>query len=146
MSNSNNMSVVEKLTQHIKDTGLSTLMDGDEDAINELSKQAIHEALFKERTISKGYGSYETKQSKLVEVATEKLEKLLDEMATNIVKQLMEDPVNREIVMGELVRLLPLALVKAMQGSLYSHTLNEMNNYMGDTKIKVGVLSSRMGL
>ena len=146
MSNSNNMSVVEKLTQHIKDTGLSTLMDGDEDAINELSKQAIHEALFKERTINMGYGRSETKQSKLVEVATEKLEKYLDEMATNIVKQLMEDPVNREIVMAELVRLLPLALVKALQGGLYTHTLNEMNNYMGDTKIKVNLLSSRMGL
>jgi hypothetical protein len=48
-SNSSQMSVSEKLVQHIKGSPLAALLDGDEDAMNNLAKDAIQKALYEKQ-------------------------------------------------------------------------------------------------
>lgn len=86
-SNSEQMTLEERVVQTLKDDTLMKLV-GDEDAIAELVKRALYEALYQPKRIPKGYGGYEQRDSVVVaaarNAATEACAKAVPELVASM--------------------------------------------------------------
>lgn len=92
MTNSAKMSLEERLVQHIKDVGLGALID-DEDAITELTRRAVDQALFQPIRVTDRYGrTEETKDSLVVEAARGIARAALDKLVAEEVERVKADP------------------------------------------------------
>ena len=83
-SNSANMTFEEKVVQHIKEQSISVLMD-DEQALTDLTRRAVNEALFKDRADSNGYNR---KEAPVHEYAREIAKRLFEKMIEKEVKKM----------------------------------------------------------
>lgn len=112
--NSKNMTLEERLVQHIKGTALMTLV-GDEDALTELTKRAVHEALFASRRVqsSNGYSTYDDK-SPAVKMAEEVVAKAYERIVEAEVVAMMADPKVRETLQRAIVMMVPNIMEKIL--------------------------------
>lgn len=101
MSNTIGMSLEERIVQKLKDDTLMQLI-GDEDAITDLVKRALHLALFAERKDYRG----NTEPSPVTQVAKEAAQKL----AARMVDQALEDETIRKKLFEAIVAALPTAI------------------------------------
>lgn len=115
MTNSAKMTLEERLVQKIKGDTLASLI-GDEDAILELTKRAIQEALFQPQRTPKQYGGYTEMDSIAVAAARAAANRACDKIATETVTKLMSDQAVRAA--------LDAAFAKMMPGAIY-HWLNQ---------------------
>lgn len=120
MSNSNSakMTVEEKVVQSIKTTGLATLLD-DEDAIGELVKRALHQALF-ERVVIKNdyYGKPELHKEPIsIEIAREVATEFTKKIIREEMKRIENDPELRNKISSALMQCMPAIL------SQYAHNV-----------------------
>lgn len=99
--NAPKMTLEEKIVQTLKDEKLYALL-GDEDAITELVKRAIHEALYQPQRVPKSYGGWDQKDSIVVETArtiaasgaAQIMKVLVDEILANqSIKKLLNDAI-----------------------------------------------------
>lgn len=108
-SNSKNMTLEDKLVQNIKETQLGALI-GDEDALAELTKRAVDEALFKTTYKKEGSGFHEkivTVPPLVVQVAREQAEKVTKTFLDQQFKEIMENPETMKAINDAIVTLLP---------------------------------------
>lgn len=89
-SNSNKMSLEDKLVERIKTTELFALV-GDEDALRKLTERAITEALFQPRRFKSGY-STEERDSPLVAATREAAEKAANHVMSHVIDELCKNP------------------------------------------------------
>lgn len=105
-ANSPQMTLEEKIVQKIKESALGSLV-GDEDALTELTKRGIHEALFQPIRMQKQYGGWEDKDSPVVAAAR----KIADEAVKKIVEaeivRLMRDVKVQKAVMDAMIAVVP---------------------------------------
>ena len=131
-SNSNNMTLEDKIVQTIKDTHLFALIQ-DEDAIAKLVHRAIEEALFKPRPDKvDAYGRVlETFETPIVVAAREVAQKGVDKIAADILSNILENDDVRKTIFKAMVNLLPGALnallQKQIQATIQNETI-EVNN------------------
>lgn len=109
MSNSAAMTLEEKLVQHIKTIGLGALID-DEDAIAELTKRAIDQALLQPQRIRKEYGGYEERDSLVVAAARVIASKAIEGLTAELVKHLSLNRQVQQAVLDAVVAALPAAI------------------------------------
>jgi hypothetical protein len=114
-SNAPAMTLEQRIVQNLKDDTLMKLV-GDEDAMTELVKRAVHEALFKSRTVRDG--SYSTKEvdTPVVEAARATAARL----AQAAVDEVLSSPENRRRVLDAIVDLLPAAITGYLSGAVGS--------------------------
>jgi hypothetical protein len=108
------MTLEERLVQHIKDTGLGVLIN-DEDAITELTRRAVHEALIQPRRVPRQFGGYEEKTSPLVDAARDIAQETVKRIMEAEIKRLMEDPETMKLVRSALAEAFPHAIQTAAQ-------------------------------
>lgn len=91
-TNAQKMTLEEKLVQHIKEVGLGALIQ-DEDAITELTRRAVTEALIQPRKLPNpnGYG-YKEDDSPVVEAARAIAKQAVERVLEKEIVKLMEDP------------------------------------------------------
>lgn len=110
MSNADKMSLEEKLVQHIKTTSLMLLVD-DEDAITELTRRALSEAIIQPRRVStNSYGGYSEKDSPVIEAAREVATAALKKLMQDEVDKILADPTSVETLRKAMQLLLPKIL------------------------------------
>lgn len=112
MSNEVKMTLEERIVQQIKSDTVMSLV-GDEDAITELVKRAIQEALFQPRRVPNSY-SRESVDSPVVATARDVAVKVATKTAESMVKAILEDKATKEALIDGLLKNLPLALAKMM--------------------------------
>lgn len=94
-TNSSKMSLEERLVQHIKTTGLNVLVD-DEDAITELTRRAIQQALFAPRGTTTSWNGGREVQTLVVEAAKEIAQAALKKVMQEEVDALLAKPETRK--------------------------------------------------
>lgn len=114
-TNSKNMTLEERIVQNIKDEKLFALI-GDEDAITELTRRALREALFQNRRERTGEYSWNDKErdSPVVEAAREQATIVAKEVA----RELLTDPEVRQKINEALSQLLPVVLMDIMRSGI----------------------------
>lgn len=122
--NSKNMTLEEKLVQNIKETTLGSLI-GDEDAITELTKRALTEALFANRIRKGSYGDQISEPSPVITAAQELATKVLEAVFEEEYKKLFDDPEIRSAIQNAIVSLLP-SILSGQVGAIIHH-LNKTN-------------------
>ena len=130
MSNSEKMTLEEKIVQHIKTMGLSTLID-DEDAITNLAKRAVSEALFQPVRINAGYGRMEERDSIAVSAARDIAKQATDTIAKTLIDQIANDPAIREAMLKTIIQCIPAAITNVLQDGIRAvintHSLDSIN-------------------
>ncbi len=118
--NERKMTLEEKLVQKIKGDSLMSLI-GDEDAILELVKRAITEALYQPRRTMKQYGGYDEIDSPLVEATRKLAESACKIIAERIIKEIMSDKTIREEINKAIGVMLPAVIRGYLDMGLKSH-------------------------
>ena len=122
-NNASQMTLEERITQRIKDDTLMAVV-GDEDAINELVKRALDEALFQPRRIdTKSYRGYEERDSPVIAAAREAAGKVGERIAEKMVEHLMADEEVRKAMLDHMVACVPSLLASGMMGMFDSARL-----------------------
>lgn len=115
-SNSEKMTLEEKLVQQIKTTTLAGLID-DEDAIASLVKKAIHEALFQSRIIYTGkYGESKKIDSPVVEAARDVVKQATSKIIEELIVDLLQKDEFKTIVRDMFADMLPLVMKEYITG------------------------------
>ena len=120
VSNSQKMSLEERLVQHIKETQLGALAD-DEAALTELTKRALHEALFKGQRVNDGteyHPRWNEKDSLVVQTARELAKTYLEKVAQEIIDDMMKDEKTREAIRQAAMCILPSVIQNGLQNTL----------------------------
>ena len=130
-SNSQNMTLEEKIVEQIKRYGLHELLD-DEDAIAELAKRAVKEALIQPRRIAAEgyYGRYEEKDSPIVEAAR----KMAEQIAVSASAELAADAEFQKLLREAMAAALPNAIGNSLSGLVM--TLQQQTALMAMDKIR----------
>jgi hypothetical protein len=98
-ANSPKMTLEARLVQHMKTVGLGALID-DEDAITELAKRAVQEALFQPtRTLDGGgWGRTVESDSPVVAAAREVAKAAMEKLVSGEIERMMADPKAKEAI------------------------------------------------
>jgi len=127
-SNSAQMSLEEKLVQHIKTTSFMLLID-DEDAITELTRRALTEALVQKRRVStNSYGGYTEHDSPVVEAARNVATKALEKLMQDEIDKLLATPDTLIQLRKAMMMMLPKILeekIGAVYQGIVQHSSNE---------------------
>lgn len=108
-SNAATMSLEEKLVQHIKSDSLLSLV-GDEDAILELTRRAIREALFQPIRVPRQYGGVDEKESLVVTTARSVAKQAVERVVDEEIAALTERPEVRAAVREALAATMPVVI------------------------------------
>lgn len=120
-SNSAQMTFEEKVVQHIKEQSISVLMD-DEQALTDLTRRAVNEALFKDRPD----GSYSRKEAPVHEFAREIAKRLFEKMIDKEVKRMEKDPEVMAIMRQSIALMMPEVL-KTGAHNLFGSIIQQSN-------------------
>lgn len=114
MSNEGKMTLEERIVQTLKDDHLMKLV-GDEDAITDLVRRAVTEALYKPRFVPNpnGYGQQERRDSVSVAAARDVAEAAAKTLATEFTTELLGDPEFRDRVKRGILNAIPNTLLNA---------------------------------
>ncbi len=113
MSNEAKMTLEEKMVQTLKSDHLMNLV-GDEDAITELVKRAISEALYQPQRMPRSYGGgYDQKDSLVVELSRDVARKAAESVSKEITNQLIEDEKFRATVKEAMLSCIPNIMMNA---------------------------------
>jgi hypothetical protein len=142
-SNSQTMTVEERLVQKLKGEALLSLIE-DEDALTELARRAVNEALFKDRLVERGgYGQSDRYSSPAVEAARAVAEKAADAIMQKEVKRLSDDPEFIKRVREAFALALPTIIdriatsgIHAMLSSAQVSTINEIQGMVRNGMIR----------
>lgn len=115
--NSKTMTLEERLVQHIKGTGLSALIE-DEDAITELTRRAVQQALFQERTVPDGNWHTKRIDSPVVAASRELAAAAISKIVDEEIERIKSDPALIGAVREAIGLLLP-EIVKNKISMLY---------------------------
>lgn len=115
MSNERKMTLEERIVQNIKSDTLMTLV-GDEDAILELTRRAVSEALYQPKRVPKSYGGWEEKDSPVIDAARDVAKKAIEKIADAEIERLASDPV----VIQQVRECLAAAFPGAMESRMYA--------------------------
>lgn len=113
MSNEAKMTLEEKLVQTIKSDSLMALV-GDEDAITDLVKRAIHEALYQPTRIPKSYGGFDEADSPVVEATRDITKRAVESCINDLVAELSQDDDFKTSIREAMVMILPSTLHTAI--------------------------------
>lgn len=91
MLNEAKMTLEEKIVQRLKNDTLMAVI-GDEDALLELTKRAIQEALFQPQKRDSGYGRTENIDSIVVAAARKVAQKAIEKVTDQCTEELMANP------------------------------------------------------
>lgn len=135
MSNEAKMTLEEKMVQTLKSNHLMKLV-GDEDAITELVKRAINEALYQPRRIPQSYGRYDEKDSLVVELSRDVAREAAVAVSKEITDQLIEDEKFRATVKKAMMSCIPDIMMNAFDYNIKDlarqaavETANEIGGY-----------------
>lgn len=137
-SNSKQMTFEEKVVQHIKEQSIAVLLD-DEEALTDLTRRAVHEALFKDRSTTNGYST--TKQEALIFEYSRKIaERALNKLVEQEVEKLVGNPEVLASLRSALILMLPKVAEQAMSG--FYNRLTEESAREGLEKLKqIGIIN-----
>lgn len=110
-SNSIKRTLEERITEKIRDESLLAIL-GDEDAITEMVRRSVHEALFSE--IPAQSRNEKPRPSPLVATAGELAKKLCDSHLTPMFDKMLEDPEIKQVIVNTMIRLLPEVIYNSM--------------------------------
>lgn len=109
-SNAKAMTLEERLVQHIKETGLGVLIT-DEDAITELTRRAVREALLQPKREQDRYGNYsQQKDSPVVEAARVIAKTAIEKVTAAEVERIVADPETMAAIRTAIIAHLPLVM------------------------------------
>lgn len=117
MSNEKQMTLEEKLVQHIKDDKLIMLL-GDEDAITELTKRAVTAALFADRKDPNDRSIYNSRM--IPSPAVEAAKDVADKLAKAAVDAIVSDDEIRKKFREAVADALPAAIANHLSGAISS--------------------------
>lgn len=118
-TNAPKMSLEEKLVQTLKDEKLYALL-GDEDALTELVKRAIHEALYQPTRIKKEYGGWEDRDSLVVATAKEIGKKVAESLVSTMAQEALADPEIKKAVNNAIAVCMPGAISGSLSSAVCS--------------------------
>lgn len=111
MSNSENMTLAERLAQKIKASPLGELLD--EDDLGEICKRAIEEAFFKPREERDRYNSVTRLEPRILAEARTASKEAMAPIFTAAAKDLAENPAFRELLAQAAIGLIPDMMMNA---------------------------------
>lgn len=114
MTNEAKMTLEERIVQSLKNDSLMKLV-ADEDAVTELVKRAIQEALYQPRRVEQGYGRFEQKDSIVVAAARDMAEKVVRAHIDTMMTALMADKDFRKTVEDQMLRAIPGVMMMKFQ-------------------------------
>lgn len=134
MSNEKAMSLEERIVQRLKSDTLFSLV-GDEDAITELTRRAIREALFKDREVvgARGYGT-DKHPAPAVAAAFEVAKKAAESILADEVARLKADPTFAKMVRDALAD----SILKALDYTGGALVSNIVGQAIGATRSQIG--------
>lgn len=119
-NNSQKMTLEEKLVQHIKEVGLGALIT-DEDAITELTRKAVEQALFQPRRVPNGSYHYIDKDAPVVEAARQVADGALAKIFDERIQALFDDPKSKDALDKAIAGAFPKILMKTLQDGLHNY-------------------------
>ncbi len=125
-SNSPNMTLEEKVVQHIKSTSLMLLVN-DEDALTDLARRAVKEALYQPRTVNDGSYHTKTVDSPAVECAREVATAAYKKIMQDEVDKMMADPETIKTLRSAMMLMLPRVLEETIRGVYQSLVVDSSN-------------------
>ena len=117
--NERKMTLEEKLVQKIKTDSLMSLV-GDEDALLELTKRALNEALYQPRHEKVGYSTH-TRDSPVVAASRKAADMACTVIADRIIKEIMSDKTVREEINKAIGVMLPSVIRGWLETGLSTH-------------------------
>lgn len=111
MTNEAKMTLEERIVQSLKNDSLMKLV-ADEDAVTELVKRAIQEALYQPRRVEQSYGRFEQKDSIVVAAARDMAEKAVRAHIDTMMATLMADKNFRKTVEDQMLRAIPGVMMR----------------------------------
>jgi len=140
-TNSPKMTLEEKLVQNLKEEKLYALL-GDEDALLELVRRALHEALFQPTRIPRQYGGWDDKDSVVVaaarQMAKDGCAKLVDEM----IAQILADPHIKTVIKEAIAVAMPEAIGHRIVNHLA--TFGELTVSEAYARVEAAIRDKRM--
>ncbi|HXJ61857.1 MAG TPA: hypothetical protein VNU68_34900 [Verrucomicrobiae bacterium] len=113
-TNSATMSLEERIVQRLKDDTLMSLI-GDEDAMTELVRRAVKQALFDRRQIKEGYHTRE-----IASPAVAAAESTAVAMCKTVMGELLADPKVKQTIRDAILDVLPQAMLTFLGNSMSS--------------------------
>ncbi len=117
--NERKMTLEEKLVQKIKGDSLMSLI-GDEDAMLELTKRALHEALYQPRQVKSGYSTH-AEDSPVVAASRKAAEEACKVIAEQIIKEIMSNEPMRKGINKAIGAMLPAVILNCLERGLTNH-------------------------
>ncbi len=124
--NSSKMSLEEKLVQIIKTNHLSSLID-DEDAMTDLVRRAVSEALFKEVVVRDEYNRKTTSESLVVQAARTHAEALVKKVTIELFDNDESHKLIRNLVIDMLPRAIEVYFSNSMSSLMQSFVANSIS-------------------
>lgn len=139
-SNSEKMTVAERLAQRIKESELGALLD--EDSVTEIAQQAIREAFFKDRPGTDRYSNARIPPL-IVELATQTFKEQITKAIAPVVEALAKDEAFNMLIRESIIKTIPEAAERvathissnAMSNS-YGAIMTRLQQTIGD---KLGI-------
>lgn len=138
MSNAAKMTLEEKLVQHIKDVGLGALID-DEDAITELTRKAVQQALITPRKERVNDWSSRDVPAPAVQAAEAIAKRAIEKIVDEEVERLKADPGTMKAVREAMALMWPKVIHDKMNG-FYDYAIQNAAIEAGNTLRNAGVI------
>ena len=117
MSNSEKMTLEERVVQKIKSDTLMALV-GDEDAILELAKRAVREALYQPQRKARSYGGWDESDSVVVEAARDVAKQVSEKVTTTLVEELLSDKEFKKKLTETIAQVFPSIISSTLERQL----------------------------
>lgn len=146
MSNSPQMSLEERLVQKLKDETFMSLI-GDEDAITELVKRALKEALCQPIRVERQYGGYDLRDSIVVTAARAVANDLVRKHMETVLTDLSKDEGFNKMLHEAIAAALPYAITNRLTDLITQATQQEQSRTISVVQeaIKRGYITSQNG-
>ncbi len=133
MTNAAKQSLEEKIVQNLKEEKIYALL-GDEDALTDLVKRAIHEALFQPTYQNDSYGRVTTTKDSIVVAAAKEV---AQRAATKIVQDMVAEIMANEQIKAAVNLAIAQSIPAAISGSLNTALSIYQQNTVADAFVKV---------
>lgn len=135
-SNSKTMTLEERIVQSLKDDTLMKLV-GDEDAITELVRRAVKEALYQPARVPTTYGRYDEKDSPVVQAARNVANQAAEQLAAELIANLKGDANFEREFRAALAKSIPGVLVTAFRQYVEAESTSRMNEAVANLENRI---------
>lgn len=126
MSNSENMTLAERLAQKLKSSSMGELLD--EDDLGEICKRAIEEAFFKPHEVRDSYNRVERREPLILGEARAIFRASMTPLIQKAAEDLVADPQFKALLLETAIAQIPQAMLEAGRGMITTAAMTGAND------------------